>query len=242
VTLPAVPPADASLLPPVAWRPLLLALLAAVVLALLLGACASDLPPRKRSFMASAEGMRRPAERPVGLNPLGALDTCRPGEGVSSSPPPPPRVLVSRPEHFTQEASLMISALGEALRQRDPGLPRVEFQLAPERIATAEQAARLGRACGAMIVLWEPGQTKTLELTLPQPTQVPLRDLVQERLCEFGNHNEQLNILYLTIAGLLSMRENEYDKAVLYMESARTIDNHCLHLPGSGPAGAAPSP
>ncbi|HEX9842520.1 MAG TPA: hypothetical protein VGC20_07205, partial [bacterium] len=142
----------------------------------------------------------------------------------------------------TQEASLMISALGEALRQRDPALPRVEFRLAPERIATAEQAARLGRACGAMIVLWEPGQTKTLALTLPQPAQVPLRDLVQERLCEFGNHNEQLNILYLTIAGLLSMRENEYDKAVLYMESARTIDNHCLHLPGSGPAGAAPSP
>jgi hypothetical protein len=172
--------------------------------------------------------------------PLNSLDTCRPGAAGGTAPAVAPhRVLISRPEDFTREASHMISALREALSTRDDRLPAVSFQLAPTRIASAEQAARLGTGCGAVIVLWEPGETKTLELTLPNPAQVPLRDLVQKRLCEFGDHQEQLNILYLTIAGLLSMRENNYDKAVLYMESARAIDTHCLHLPGAGPEAPA---
>ena len=214
-----------------AW-PLVLCTLC--LLALAPAAC-SEPEPRKRSFMESAEGVRTP-DVPVGLNPLGSLDTC---PGRAEPPTLGQRVLISRPEHFTREASQMIAALREALVKRDARLPPVEFLLAPRQIETSAQARRLGEACNAMIVLWEPGQTKTLALTLPQPAQVPLRDLVQERLCEFGDHTEQLNILYLTIAGLLSLRENEYDKAVLYMESARAIDTFCLHLPGAGPVDPA---
>jgi len=205
--------------------------LAVLLLAvLLLGACSTP-EPRKRSFMASAEGVRTPADVPVGLNPLGSLDTCRPSEAAVQERRS--RVLVSRPEHFTREASQMISVLREALSNKADALPDVEFQLAPTRIQSAREARELGQRCGALIVLWEPGQAKTLELTLPEPSQVPLRDLVQQRLCEFGDHSEQVRILYLTIAGLLSLRENEYDKAALYMESARAIDTHCLHLPGA---------
>lgn len=205
-------------------------LLACVLLAAaVLGACASPPPPRKRSFMASAEGMRTP-DVPIGLNPLGSLDTCQP-----DAPPPGSgeRVLISRPEAFTHEASLMISDLRDALRSGKERLPGVTFLLAPTEIVSELQARQLGRQCGAVIVLWEPHLTKTLELTLPRPSQVPLRDLVQQRLCEFGSHTEQLNILYLTIAGLLSLRENNYDKAVLYMEAARSLDTYCLHLPGA---------
>ncbi len=207
-----------------------LVLCALCLLALALSAC-SEPEPRKRSFMESAEGVRTP-DVPVGLNPLGSLDTC---PGRADPPAVGQRVLISRPEHFTREASQMIAALREALATREAKLPPVQFQLAPQQIANSAQARQLGQACNALIVLWEPGQTKTLELTLPRPSQVPLRDLVQERLCEFGDHTEQLNILYLTIAGLLSLRDNEYDKAVLYMESARAIDTFCLHLPGAGP-------
>jgi hypothetical protein len=216
---------------------MLLRLLPLLVGAVLLGAC-SEPAPSKRSFMESAEGIRAPADVPVGLNPLGSLDTCQPAENPGA---PANRVLISRPEDFTREASVMISTLRQALADPQAKLPPVEFRLTPSPITSREQARQLGRACGAVIVLWEPGQTKTLELTLPQPAEVPLRDLVQQQLCEFGDHTEQVNILYLTIAGLLSMRENAYDKAVLYMNSARTIDTHCLHLPGTGPGDSAGS-
>jgi hypothetical protein len=195
----------------------------------------SEAPPRKRSFMESAAGVRAPVEVPVGLNPLGSLDTCRP-ETVSAGQKP--RVLVSRPEYFTGEASRMISALRESLAHPSEGVPAIEFVLSQGVIAEEGQAVAQGRLCGALIVLWEPGQTKTLALTLPRPTEIPLRDLVQSRLCEFGTRSEQLRILYLTIAGLLSLRENNYARALFYMETARDIDNGCLQLPGGGGAAA----
>jgi hypothetical protein len=184
--------------------------------------------------MVSAEGMRVAPEA-RGLNPLSALDTCRP----DPSPGGPParaaaRVLISRPEHFTQEATRMISDLREGLASQREVLPPVDFLLAPREVDSAAQAQTLGRACGALIVLWEPRHTKSLELTLPDPARVPLRELVQERLCEFGGHRDQLAILYLTIAGLLNMRDNQYDRAVLFMTSARSLDTHCLRLPGAG--------
>lgn len=224
--------------PPARWLALALLLVPMLAGMLWLGAC-SEPAPAKRSFMESAEGVSAPAEVPVGLNPLGQLDTCRPGdmpEGDAN------RVLVSRPEDFTEDASTMISTLRQALLRPSAGLPPVEFWLAPVPIHGVAQARALGQHCKAMIVLWEPGQAKTLELTLPVPSDVPLRDLVQERLCEFGDHTEQINSLYLTIAGLLSLRENEYDKAVLYMRSARTIDDYCLHLPGLPTESSSASP
>ena len=203
------------------------ALALAAVVALLAAACAQP-QVRKRSFMSSARGVRQKVEVPVGLNPLGSLDTCRPGGSPKQLGN---RVLVSRPEHFTEEASYMISALRETLADPGQEIPAVDFRLADRSIASRDEAVRIGVQCGALIVLWEPHQTKTLELTLPHPSQIPLRRMVQERLCEFGNHQQQLNILYLTIAGLLTLRENDYEKAVFYMRSARAIDNGCLRLP-----------
>ena len=199
-----------------------------VLIAVLTSACAEP-RVRKRSFMSSARGVHKNVESPSGLNPLGTVDTCRPG---TEALPPLNRVLVSRPEFFTEEASLMISALREGLAKPENDIPAVEFQLTGRAIRTHAQAERLGRHCGALIVLWEPGQTKTLEMTLPHPAQIPLRALARKRLCEFGSHREQLNILYLTIAGLLALRENDYEKAVFFMNSARVIDDGCLQLPG----------
>ena len=199
----------------------------AVLIFVLTSAC-SEPVVRKRSFMSSARGVHKDVEVPVGLNPLGTLDTCRPG---AKALPPLNRVLVSRPEFFTEEASRMISALREELAEPETGIPAVEFRLTDRAIRTGTQAKWLGRYCGALIVLWEPRQTKTLEITLPRAAQIPLRPLVRRRLCEFGSHREQLNILYLTIAGLLALRENDYEKAVVFMNSARVIDNGCLRLP-----------
>jgi hypothetical protein len=213
-----------------------LLVLLALFLVLLVGAC-SNPEPRKISFMANAEGARGPTDVPVGLNPLGSLDTCLPASG----PRPGNHVLISRPETFTHDASLMISALRDALSGQREGQPSAAFLLAPARITSAEQARTLGQRCGSLLVLWEPGQARTLELTLPEPTRVPLRELVQTQLCEFGDHSEQLRILYLTIAGLLSLRENDYEKAVFYMNTARTLDNHCLHLPGAAQGSPAKS-
>lgn len=209
------------------------ALLVSVLLAAILGCAEPEL--RKRSFMASSRGMREQADVPVGLNPLGSLDTCHPGDDKFTLGN---RVLVSRPEFFTRAASGMISTLREALAQSAEGLPAVEFLLTERPITSQGEATRLGLQCGAVIVLWEPGQTKTLELTLPHPNQIPLKPLARKRLCEFGNHQQQLDILYLTIAGLLTLRVNDYDRAILYMETARTIDGGCLHIP----ARAAPAP
>ena len=216
-----------------------LAPLLALALAGLLIAC-SDPAPRSRSFITSAEGLRTPADRPVGLNPLGSLDTCQLGAPPLTPGRSPARVLVSRPEAFTREASEMIQALREAMAESAEQLPPVRFLLAPVPVVDAAQARDLGRACEALIVLWEPRLTKSLALTLPDPARVPLRDLVQERLCEFGNHQEQLRILHLTIAGLLSLRENEYERAALYMGAARAIDNRCFRLPGVGTPAAEP--
>lgn len=213
------------------WRPAAIApiwvAMGAILIAMLTTACSGPVV-RKRSFMSSAHGVHKDVEVPVGLNPLGTLDTCRPGNEAVA---PLKRVLVSRPELFTEEASLMISALREILAEPTDEIPAVEFQLTDRAVRNGAQAEWLGRRCGALIVLWEPRQTKTLEMTLPHPAQIPLRPLVRERLCEFGSHQEQLNILYLTIAGLLTLRENDYEKAVFFMNSARLIDNGCLRLP-----------
>jgi len=207
------------------------ACLLAALLAVSATLSCSSAPRRKDTFVGQADGGKEQQEVPVGLNPLGSLDTC--GE-IGPAPADESRVLVSRPEYFTMEASRMILSLREALgNSRDiPG--KVSFLLSPGPLETQEKAVRIGQECQALIVLWEPGYTKTLRLTLPQPSQVPLRSLARERLCEFGNHGEQLNILYTTIAGLLAMRENDYDKAVIYLEAASQMDDHCLKLPGGG--------
>ena len=200
------------------------------LLALAILASCSQGAYRKRSFVGQAGEAKAAETRPVGLNPLGKLDICRPAQNQAS---PLPRALVSNPELFTTEASKMISALEKALSNPPEGLPPVEFLQASRPLIEKTQAAEEGKRCEALIVLWEPGQTKTLELTLPHPSQIPLKNRVHERLCEFGNHREQLEILYLTIVGLLAMRENDYDRAVLYLDTASRLNDHCLVLPGS---------
>lgn len=210
------------------WTPA--GLLSGLVLLAILAGC-TDPPLRKRTFVGRASGARESVEVPVGLNPLGSLDVCRmEGERV----PVKSRVLVSRPEMFTREASLMISTLREEVGVPGAELSQVDIQLSATAIQDVSQARAWGRHCGALIVLWEPGFTKTLELTLPQPNQIPIRPLVQERLCEFGDLAERLNILYLTIAGLMALRENDYEKAVFHLESAREIDNGCLRIRRGG--------
>lgn len=199
------------------------------MLALLAG-CA-DPRVRKLTFVGRTAGARDSVEVPIGLSPLGSADVCRMEEEKS---PVKSRVLVSKPDLFTREASLMISTLRDEVGVPGADLSEVDIQVSGSAIKDAPQARAWGRHCGALIVLWEPGFTKTLELTLPLPNQIPIRPLVQERLCEFGDLAEQLNILYLTIAGLVALRENDYEKAVFYLDSARDIDNGCLRIRPGG--------
>ena len=205
------------------YRPIVVA---AIVLAI--AGCTSR-PPRKITFIGQAEGVRQPVNVPVGLNPLASLDICL---GSGEPVPPSNRVLVSPPEYFSPIATKMILSLRESLVAEEArrGLT-VDMLLAERPLRRGADAVGEGRRCGAVIVLWEPVATGTLELTLPYPAQVPLRHMVHERLCEFGNHAEQLTILHLTIVGLAAMLENRYDEAVYFMEAADRIDAHCLQLP-----------
>lgn len=202
----------------------------ALAAALLLTGCSTPLT-RKRSFMGQASRERQEVAEPVGLNPLGALKTCErkrdPAKGTT-------RVLVSRPEFFTKEASLMIVALREALAEDKEKLKAPRMELSSRPIRSAREAREEGRRCGALIVLWEQRTSQTLELTLPYPARVPLRALVHRRLCEFGDHSEQANILYLTILGLAALVQDDYELAQFYLNGAKAIDVECLQLPGGG--------
>ena len=205
-------------------------LLAVLVGTLLVPSCAPPPLRGKRSFISAAAGQRKePA--PVGLNPLGFLETCRKG-GLRDGQEE--RVLISPPKFFTREASLMILSLGEALESDSPRDKKVVLLLSPGPITSSEQAATEGLRCGALIVLWEREDSKTLELTLPEPSRIPLRSLVQENLCEFGNHSQQLTVLYLTILGLTALREPDYDKAQHFLGAANRMGDSCLKLPAHG--------
>ncbi len=208
--------------------------LLAVAAALSVASCSTP-EPRKRSFFGQAETIREETE-PKGLNPLGLLQTC--GNGARANAPGH-RVLVSRPEFFTENASLMILALQEALAENEKELENLDMLLSRRPIETMAQARAAGRQCGALIVLWERRESHSLEMTLPYPARVPLRDLVQKKLCEFGDHSEQATILYLTILGLTAMTKNDYDLAAYYLGAAKEMDVDCLHLPrGPEPGGS----
>ena len=198
-----------------------------VVVSALLFACAEPLP-RKRSFIGQGRGVRENVAEPAGLNPLGALETCARDARDS---PEGERVLVSRPEYFTEDASRMIVALREALAQNNEAREVIELQLSHGPIRSMEEATREGRRCGALIVLWEQRESQTLELTLPTPARVPLRSQVQENLCEFGDRSEQATILYFTIVGLTAMVKNDYDLAQFYLNAANRVDVDCLRIP-----------
>lgn len=201
------------------------------VLGSLLMGCATTPLPVKRTFIGAADGGREEVEVPVGLNPLGKLETCGESEAVSEKNTQNPRVLVSRPEFLTGDASVMLLALRDGLKNDAGETVPIDMWISKTALNNPKQAAQEGIRCGAVIVLWEAGSSKTLELTLPRPAKVPLRSLVQKRLCEFGDHAEQLQILFLTIIGLAAVEQNDFDKAHVYLTQARKMDARCFHLP-----------
>lgn len=204
-----------------------------LTLLLIVGAC-SEPEPYKPTFMGRTEGVREPAAKPEGLNPLGAIETCtaRPVRQPSEE-----RVLVARPELFTREASLMMSSLRQAIADNYHGRRTVKFFVTANAIQNEAQAVAEGRRCASLIVLWEIYGTRALELTVPEPTRIPLKVQLHPRLCEFGNYAEQLQILFLTITGLLATLEDDYETANSNMELANRIDNRCLQLPKIRPPG-----
>ena len=217
-----------ALLRPRARAVAIFLLLAAVVLA----SCATG-PQRRPTFVGRTAGLRESPDVAAGLNPLASLDTCL----AEVAAGPAPRVLVSPPEYFSKDATDMILALREALALEQEAQD-VQMWLAPQPLRDEPAAESEGRRCGAMIVLWERFGTNTLELTMPQEALVPLRNRVRNRLCEFGSHRQQANILFLTIIGLAAMLDNRYDDAVYYVDAANRIDVACLQLPGMmAPAG-----
>lgn len=193
---------------------------------LMITACESP-QPRIRTFIGQGEGVRREVSQPAGLNPLGALRTCEyAGEQDGTE-----RVLVSRPDFFTEDASRMIVSLREALAENREARELLELQLSIGEINSPEEAVGEGRRCGALIVLWEQKKSQTLEITLPNPARVPMRAQVKETLCEFGNHSEQVTILYYTIIGLAAMVNHDYELAQYYLDAANRIEVDCLRIP-----------
>jgi hypothetical protein len=197
-----------------------------ILLAGLLAACATG-PDRSETFVGRNEGATREVEVPEGLNPLAGLAVCA---ATAPAPANTARVLISPPAFFSREATDMILTLRKALANSPHG-QRVQMWVSPQPLRNAADAVRDGRLCKAVIVLWEPYNTNSLELTLPEPAQVPLRNLVRERLCEFGSHNQQVAILFFTVTGLAALADNRYDEALYYMEAAGRIDLSCLQLP-----------
>lgn len=210
-------------------------MLPAAAALLIVTACESP-QPRKRTFIGQGESTRREVSQPEGLNPLGALRTCEDtGETDGAE-----RVLVSRPDFFTEDASRMIVALREALAENREARELLELQLSSGVINSPEDAVEEGRRCGALIVLWEQRKSQTLEITLPNPANVPLRAQVKETLCEFGNHSEQVTILYYTIIGLTAMVNHDYEQAQYYLDAANRIDVDCLRIPHADQGKAGP--
>ena len=199
-------------------------ILSLLVLALLF-ACASA-PERRETFVGRSEGVSENVAVPEGLNPLAGLEVC---DAVAAAPSLA-RVLISPPAYYSRDATEMLLTLRRSLA-RSPQGQRVELWVAAQPLRSGGEAVREGQRCKAVIVLWEPYNTNSLELTLPEPARVPLRNLVRDRLCEFGSHSQQLAILFLTITGLAALSDNRYDEAVYYMEAANRIDVSCLQLP-----------
>ncbi|HUJ75606.1 MAG TPA: hypothetical protein VL359_12135, partial [bacterium] len=120
---------------------------------LLLAAGCSEPEPSKSTFMGLTEGTRQQVNRPQGLNPLGDLPVCQPGEPAQALGE---RVLVARPDWFTREASLMISALRQALADEYGEKRTIDFVITNTPIQTGPEAVAEGQHCGALIVFWEP--------------------------------------------------------------------------------------
>jgi hypothetical protein len=197
---------------------------------LLLSAC-SEPEPYKPTFVGRTEGVRERASQPEGLNPLGAIQVCTATPELEVGEE---RVLVARPQLFTREASLMISSLRQAVTDGYHGQQRLRFLITPNNVQTEAQAVAEGKRCGSLIVLWEVYGTRALELTVPEPSRIPLRTSLHARLCEFGNYAEQMQILYLTVTGLLATLDNDYETANANLDLATRIDGHCLQLPKVG--------
>ncbi len=199
----------------------------------LLAAGCSEPEPSKPTFMTENQGVpEQTLPPPEGLNPLGTLEVC-PARG--SALPMSERVLVSHPELFTREASLMISALRRALLETPSIQPPVQFLLTSRGVQTEAQALTEGRRCGAVMVLWESYGSRELVLTVSEPARIPLKFSIHPRLCEFGTYQDQLQILYLTISGLLATLHHDYDKALFDIQQANGIDSHCLQLSKPSP-------
>ncbi|MFI5399744.1 MAG: hypothetical protein ACHQZQ_01665 [SAR324 cluster bacterium] len=213
-------------------------LAALLVSAVTLAAC-SEPEPYKPTFFGRTEGVREPASQPEGLNPLGDIDTC--GDKPQLDPGEE-RVLVARPNLFTREASIMISSLRQAVADNYHGRRPVRFMVTGRRVQTDGEAVAEGGRCAALIVLWEVYGSRALELTVPAPARIPLKAQIQPRLCEFGNYSEQLQILYLTITGLLAVLDDDYETANANMDLATRIDSHCLQLPTQLPGGGTGAP
>lgn len=206
-------------------------IVAAVVLLLvcpaLMAACIRQ-PRAKRTFVGATTVRPMDAEIAVGLNPLGSLDVCR-----DSLKPLPlvNRVLVSRPEVFTQDASQMIVELRQGLGNPSPGEPSIQMMLSVRPITSESQALAEGRDCGALLVLWEPARNQTLELAFPFPTRIPLRDYSVRRLCLLGDFYQRVNVLYYTILGTADIMNNRFQRAQHHLHLANLIDTECLKLP-----------
>ena len=210
------------------------AALLALSVAGLIASCATG-PERQETFVGRAAGVTESTDVAEGLNPLAGLDVCN---TPTPAPPNAVRVLISPPAYFSREATDMILTLRKSLA-RSPHGQRAQMWAASQPLRNAGDAIREGRLCDAVIVLWEPYGTNSLELTLPEPARVPLRNLIRDRLCEFGSHNQQVAILFFTITGLAALSDNRYDEAVYYMEAANRIDLSCLQLPLPSSRGAA---
>lgn len=203
-------------------------LLALVLLSSALTGC-STRAPRKRSFMGSSSPTLQDTEISVGLNPLGSLDICL---GTLQPMDLSVRVLVSRPEHFTRNASDMVLRLREGLIGPSRTEIPIELMLTERSVRSRQEALSVGRACGAFVVLWERGSSQFLEMDFPFPTRIPLKNLDQSSICAYGSANQRLNVMYYTILGTAALLDHRYERAQYHLGLANAIDLDCLKLPG----------
>lgn len=199
-----------------------------LLLAVLLAGCTATPEPRKRTFVGGATQAAREREVVVGLNPLGSLDVCR---GDMQPLPPATRVLVSRPETFSREATEMLLRLRDGLVDAAWKDLSIELMLTEQPVASREDALAEGRACGALAVLWERRETQLLSLELPFAARIPLRYAPFADICAYGSDVQRLQVMYFTILGTAALLENRYDQAQAHLGLAHAIDLDCLKLP-----------
>ncbi|MDH4120119.1 MAG: hypothetical protein OEV94_00215 [Deltaproteobacteria bacterium] len=199
------------------------------VLGLVLLTAAGCSEPRysKPTFWGQGGETPRREDTPNGLNPLGGVEECPAGV---RAPKMVNRVLVSKPQSLSRNATQMLLELKDTLKYSQNMNMVDQMLLSPAPILSVEDALKEGKRCGALVVLWERPSGRNLEMTLVESPPLPYRRPIHDHLCPFGSKTERMDILYNIMAGLGRLQQGETKSAGAFFDRAQWVDACCFRF------------